>query len=76
MLARGDLALEADVVSDATPLHGLMEDPLAAAPHTRQLRDATRGGVTTVCNELSRDSNFTVVLDEALLPVHPEVVAA
>ena len=39
-------------------------------------RDATRGGVGTVCNELARDANVTVVLDEPLLPVRPEVAAA
>ena len=65
MLARGDLALEADIESDTAPLHGLVEDLLAAAPITRWLRDSTRGGVGTVCNELARDADLTVVLDEA-----------
>ena len=76
MLARGDLALEADISSDTAPLHTLVEDLLAAAPHTRWLRDATRGGVGTVCNELARDADLTVVLDETALPVRPEVAAA
>ena len=57
MLARGDLMLEADIVSDSAPLCDLMERLVAAAPSTRWLRDATRGGVGTVCNELARDSN-------------------
>ena len=68
MLARGDLALEADISSDTAPLNGLMERLLAAAPSTRWLRDATRGGVGTVCNELARDSDLTVVLEESVLP--------
>jgi hydrogenase expression/formation protein HypE len=76
MLARGDLALEADIVSDTAPLHELMETLLAAAPSTRWLRDATRGGVGTVCNELARDANVTVVLDESSLPIRPAVGAA
>ncbi|MCU1494954.1 MAG: hydrogenase expression/formation protein HypE [Acidimicrobiaceae bacterium] len=76
MLARGELALEADIVSDTAPLHELMECLLAAAPSTRWLRDATRGGVGTVCNELARDSDLTVVLEEAALPVRPAVAAA
>jgi hydrogenase expression/formation protein HypE len=76
MLARGDLALEADIASDTAPLHGLVEDLLVAAPDTRWLRDSTRGGVGTVCNELARDADVTVVLDEALLPVRPAVAAA
>ncbi len=76
MLARGDLMLEADIFSDTAPLHDLMERLLAAAPSTRWLRDATRGGVGTVCNELARDCNLTVVLDETALPVRPAVGAA
>ena len=76
MLARGDLALEADIASDSAPLHGLVEDLLAAAPATRWLRDSTRGGVGTVCNELARDANVAVVIDEPLLPVRPAVAAA
>ena len=32
MLARGDLALEAEIGSDTAPLHDLVEDLLAAAP--------------------------------------------
>jgi len=76
MLARGDLALEAEIASDTAPLHELMECLLAAAPSTRWLRDSTRGGVGTVCNELARDSNLTVVLEESALPVRPAVAAA
>jgi hydrogenase expression/formation protein HypE len=76
LLARGDLALDADIVSDTAPLHELVERLLTAAPSTRWLRDATRGGVGTVCNELARDSGLTVVLHEDALPVRPQVAAA
>ena len=76
MLARGDLALEADIASDTAPLHDLVEELLAAAPDTRWLRDSTRGGVGTVCNELARDADLTVVLDEETLPILPAVAAA
>jgi hydrogenase expression/formation protein HypE len=76
MLARGDLALEADITSDTAPLSGLVEDLLTAAPSTRWMRDATRGGLGTVVNELARASGLTVVLEEADLPVRPAVRAA
>jgi hydrogenase expression/formation protein HypE len=76
MLARGDLALDGDIRSDSAALNGLVEDLLAAAPSTRWLRDPTRGGVATVCNELARDTDLAIVLDEPELPVRPEVAGA
>jgi hydrogenase expression/formation protein HypE len=76
MLARGDLMLDADIRSDTAALGKLIESVLAAAPSTRWMRDPTRGGVATVCNELARDSNLGVVLDETLLPIAPAVVGA
>ncbi len=76
MLARGDLALEADIRSDTAPVNGLVEVLLAAAPGTRWLRDPTRGGVGTVCNELARDAGVAVVLEETALPVLPAVLGA
>ena len=76
LLARGDLALEADIRSDTAPVADLVEALLDAAPGTRWLRDPTRGGVGTVANELARDTNLAVVLDETLLPVDPAVNGA
>jgi hydrogenase expression/formation protein HypE len=76
MLARGDLAIDADIASDTAPLNGLVETLLAAAPSTRWMRDATRGGVGTVCNELVKDCPFAVILDEDRLPVEPQVLGA
>jgi hydrogenase expression/formation protein HypE len=76
MLARGDLALEGDLESDTAPVTELVEALFAAAPSTRWLRDPTRGGVGTVCNELAHDSGLAVVLDEASLPIKPEVAGA
>jgi hydrogenase expression/formation protein HypE len=76
MLARGDLALEADLRSDTAPLGSLVADLLDAAPSTRWLRDPTRGGVGTVCNELARSTDLAIVLDEASLPVDPAVSGA
>jgi len=76
MLARGDLALDAYVESDTAALNGLVEILLAAAPGTRWLRDATRGGLGTVCNELARDCNLTVRLEESAMPIRPVVGGA
>ncbi|MEE6140215.1 hydrogenase expression/formation protein HypE [Mycobacterium sp. 050128] len=76
MLARGDLAIEADIHSDTTCLSPLVELLLQAAPSTRWLRDATRGGVGTVCNELAQACGLAVVLEESRLPVRSNVAGA
>ena len=76
MLARGDLMLDADIRSDTAALGTLVDALLEAAPSTRWMRDPTRGGVATVCNELARDTRLAVVLDETLLPVAPAVMGA
>jgi hydrogenase expression/formation protein HypE len=57
-------------------VHELVEILLAAAPSTRWMRDATRGGVGTVANELVKDSPFALILDENKLPVQPQVLGA
>lgn len=69
MLARGELHLDADIISDTAPLNGLMESLMAAAPSTRWVRDPTRGGVGTVLNELASDSGLAVILAEHALPL-------
>ncbi len=76
LLARGDLALSADIRSDTAPLNGLVEALLSACPTTRWIRDATRGGVGTVCNELAQTTGLGVLLDEEQLPVEPVVAGA
>ncbi|WP_233528596.1 hydrogenase expression/formation protein HypE [Antrihabitans stalagmiti] len=76
MLARGELAIEADIDSDTAPVNGLVEAMLAAAPDTRWMRDATRGGVGTVANELAQTAGVAVILDEATLPILPQVLGA
>lgn len=76
MLARGDLAIEADISSDTAAVSQLVERLLAVAPSTRWLRDPTRGGVGTVCNELAQSSGLAVILEEDRLPVRPEVAGA
>jgi hydrogenase expression/formation protein HypE len=76
LLARGDLDLEADIESDTAPLSELVEVLLTAAPGTRWLRDPTRGGVGTVCNELAAEAEVAVVLQESALPLRRPVVGA
>ena len=77
MLARGELDIDADVQSDTQPLWPLVEGVLNVCGHALHcMRDATRGGVATVLNEIALASQFGVVIDEQRLPLRPEVVGA
>ncbi len=77
MLARGELDIDADVSSDTQPLWPLAEAMLEACGESLHcMRDATRGGVATVLNEIALATRLGVVIDEQRLPLRPEVVGA
>lgn len=77
MLARGELDIEADLQSDTAALHEPVAALLDAVPGgVRMLRDATRGGVATILNEVAQASGLGIVLDEAAVPVRPVVNGA
>jgi hydrogenase expression/formation protein HypE len=77
MLARGDLDIEADIRSDTRPLWTLAAALLdACGPDLHCMRDATRGGVATVLNEIALAAEVGVVIAEDRLPLRREVVGA
>jgi hydrogenase expression/formation protein HypE len=71
--ARGDMALTSPVESDCVALHGLIADVLAAAPGVRFIRDATRGGLATVLNEIALAADVGIEIQETATPVREEV---
>ena len=74
LLARGELGISADITSDTAPLNGLVAALLdGVGPNVHVLRDATRGGVATVLNEVALASGVGVVLAEEAIPVRSEV---
>ncbi|MBA2415503.1 MAG: hydrogenase expression/formation protein HypE, partial [Geodermatophilaceae bacterium] len=76
MLCRGELDIEADLQSDTAPLHQIAAALLDAVPGVRMMRDATRGGVATILNEIAVAAQVSVVVDEAAVPVNPIVNGA
>ena len=75
MIARGDLRLEGDVVSDTAPVHELTAALLELGDAVRWMRDPTRGGLATALNELASQSGLAVRIREAALRVRPAVQA-
>jgi hydrogenase expression/formation protein HypE len=71
--ARGDMALDSAIESDCAALHGLIDALLQAAPGTRAMRDATRGGLATVLNEIASASQTAIEIDEVATPIREDV---
>lgn len=76
MSVREGLEFETVLESDTAPLAGLTEALLQACPGVRGMRDPTRGGLSSVLNELAAASDVGVELDERTVPVRTEVKGA
>jgi hydrogenase expression/formation protein HypE len=77
MLARGEFELGAEIESDTRSLWPVADALIeASGPSLRCMRDATRGGVASVLNELARASHVSMLVHEAAVPVHPAVAGA
>ncbi|HLD94694.1 MAG TPA: hydrogenase expression/formation protein HypE, partial [Anaerolineales bacterium] len=74
--ARGALGLETELESDIAPLNDLIAKMMSASSRIHVLRDPTRGGLATTLNEIARQSNVGIVLDEGTIPIKPAVDSA
>ncbi|HEX7579572.1 MAG TPA: hydrogenase expression/formation protein HypE, partial [Thermoanaerobaculia bacterium] len=74
---REGLRFETTLKTDSAPLNGMVEALLAAAGDAvHVLRDPTRGGVATTLNEIARQGNVGIRLEETAIPVDEEVRGA
>ena len=75
---RASLEFETTIRSDTAALHTLVTEMLAAVPAgaIHVLRDPTRGGLATTLNEIARQSNVGMMLQESAIPILPQVDAA
>lgn len=75
LAAREKLSLAAGIRSDCALLWPLAERLVGLGPAVRFLRDATRGGLAAVANELCRGRSFGITLRERDVPTDPDVAA-
>ena len=75
MSAREGLGFTTDLQSDVAPLNHLVHAMLDAGD-VHVLRDPTRGGLATTLNEIAKQSNVVVELQDQQIPVKPQVRAA
>ena len=77
MLARNEFELDASIESDTCSLWPAVDALLdEAGPGLRCMRDATRGGVASVLNELARAAQVAMLVREGDVPVLPAVAGA
>ena len=73
MQARKLFAFKTNLKSDCANLYPLIRKILSASDHVHFMRDATRGGIATVLNEVARKCNTGIEIDEMQIPVNEEV---
>ena len=71
--AREGLEIDSGIKSDCAALNGLVAALLPLSQGLHVLRDPTRGGVATTLKEIAVQSQVTIKLQEASLPVNPGV---
>lgn len=76
MSEREGLSFESPVESDVAPLNHMIADILGVPGDIRCMRDATRGGVAAVLNELAQASSVCIRVQESSVPIHASVRAA
>ena len=73
---RENLEFEGVIESDCAALHTLVSNMLDVCANIHCLRDATRGGVATVLNEIAGRSKTGMLLQETAIPVREAVRGA
>jgi hydrogenase expression/formation protein HypE len=73
---REGLSFETEIASDTAALNSLVADMLATGADIRVMRDPTRGGVASSCNEIAQTSGVGIQLSENSIPVRDEVRGA
>jgi len=74
--SREGLQFSTTLQSDCAPLNGLVAAMLEVSQEIRCLRDPTRGGLSSTLNELARQSNVGIWVEEERIPVKEEVKGA
>ena len=76
MSQREGLEFSTTLRSDCAPLNKLVSQMLEVSSRIHCMRDPTRGGLATTLNELARQSQVGIVIEEDRIPVKEEVKAA
>lgn len=70
---RFDLEISPNLKSDCASLNKMIQAMLEVDPKIAMLRDATRGGIAAVLNEIVTASDTEIIIEENKIPVRDEV---
>jgi len=73
---REGLTFDSSIVSDSAPLHHVVSDLIDSGIDIHCLRDLTRGGLSSVLNELATAAKVGMTVDEAAIPISGPVSGA
>ncbi|HPS59553.1 MAG TPA: hydrogenase expression/formation protein HypE [Spirochaetota bacterium] len=74
MSLRNDLKFSSSLKSDCAPLNGMISQVTAKFPESiKFMRDATRGGIASVLNEITAGAAYSAKLVDENIPVTDEV---
>ncbi|UZW15023.1 hydrogenase expression/formation protein HypE [Clostridium pasteurianum] len=76
MCERSGIDIQGELKSDCAPLNSLVDSILDICKDVHVLRDATRGGVAAVLNEIAETSRVSIELEEDSIPISEEVKGA
>lgn len=71
--ARQDMKFKGKISSDCAPLNNMIQACLDSGCEIHAMRDATRGGLATVLNEIAEASKLGIEVDENKIPINKPV---
>jgi hydrogenase expression/formation protein HypE len=70
---RKGISLENNIISDCASLYPQIKALITSGIKIISLRDATRGGLSSVLNEWAKSSDICIEIDEKSIPIKDEV---
>lgn len=71
--ARHGLEIPENIKSDCAPLNKMIYEMLSVEKNIAMMRDATRGGIAAILNEIAKSAEVGILLEENKIPIREEV---
>ncbi|MGC9003885.1 MAG: hydrogenase expression/formation protein HypE [bacterium] len=75
LIEREGISFEGEIKSDSCPLNHIVKE-IISIKGIKAMRDLTRGGLGAILCEVAETTGLSIHIDEALIPIKPEVSSA